>query len=142
MHAFVGHVLLGQYLRQLLRAVVAEVDEDNDVALLYGAVNGRVVDRLDEFVGHSLGIAFLHGLHHVVGLLALALYEQVVSLFYTIPTLVAVHGVEASHNACHVRSALCAYVFKLLDEARAALRVGVAAVHEAVNVGFLQAVFL
>ena len=141
-HAFLGHVLLCEHVSELASAVVAEVDEDDDVALLDGALHLGVVDRLDKLVGHTLGVALVHGLQQVVGLLALALNEQVVGLFHAVPTVVAVHGVETSHDAGDVCVVLVAALQHLLNEALAALRVAVAAVHEAVHVGLLQAILL
>ena len=135
-------LLLCEHLCELLSTVVAVVDEDYNVAFLNLAVNGRVVDRKNELVGYALVVALLHCLHHVVRLLALALNEQVVSLLDALPTLVAVHCIEAAYDACDVRTVLVAALLNLLDEALARLRVGVAAVHEAVYVYVVQAVLL
>ena len=141
-HAFCRHVFLGEHLGEFLGTVVAEVHEDNHVALVDGSVHLGVVDRLDELIGHVLVIAFLHGFHHVVGLLSLALYEQVVGFLHTVPALVAVHGIETADDACHVGIVLFTGLGHLLDESLAALGVGVATVHEAVHVGILQSVML
>ncbi len=132
LHAFLRHVLLREHLCELLGTVVAEVDEDYYVALLDVAVHVGIADGLNELVGSALVVALLHGLYHVGSLLASAVDEQVVCLLDAVPALVAVHGVEAADDAGDVGvvgSALCG---DLLDEALAGLRVGVAAVHEAV----------
>ena len=88
-------------------------------------------------VGDALVVALLHGLHHVGALLALTLHEQVVSLFHTLPALVAVHGIEAAHDAGNMCVVLGTYVAHLLDESLTALRIGVATVHEAVDEGLV-----
>ena len=72
LHVGFGDVVLGEGHSELLGAVVAVVEEDHGVAFLDCSVDSRVVDGLDEFVGHVLVIAFLHGLGHVSGLLAFA----------------------------------------------------------------------
>ncbi len=46
---------------QLFGAIVAVVEEYHHMAGTDASVDGIVDNRLDEFVGHSLGIAFLHG---------------------------------------------------------------------------------
>ena len=132
LHALFRHVLLGEHNGEFLGTVVAEVDEDHHVALLDAAVDAGVMDGLDKLVGDTLVIALLHGLHHVGGLLACAVDKKVIAFFHALPTLVAVHGIEATHDAGNGSVVLGAYVGHLLNEALATLRVGVAAVHEAV----------
>ena len=134
-HSGVGHVLLGEDDGEFLGAVVAEVEEDDYVALLDGAVHGSVVDGEYEFVSHAVVVALLHGFHHVGGILAFALHEEVVSHLHTFPTLVAVHGVESSDDAGDVCALTLAVCLEVGDESLTALGVGVAAVHEAVNEG-------
>ena len=142
-HALVFHVLLGQHDGQFLGAVVAVVEEDNHIALLDGAVHGAVVDGLNELVGNAVVVTLLHGGNHVGGLLALAGYDEVVGNLNALPALVAVHCIEAAHDAGNVGIAcLGALGGQLLDEALTALRVGVAAVHEAVHIGVADAVLL
>ena len=75
-------------------------------------------------------------------MVALALDEQVVSLFHTVPTFVAVHCIEAADDGSNVCSVGITDLLDVGDEAGAALRVGVTAVHEAVYVDILQIVFL
>ena len=87
------------------------------------------MDGLDELVRHTLVVALLHGLHHVGGLLAGAADDEVVSLLHTLPALVAVHSVEAAHDAGDGGVVGGAYITHLLDKALARLRVGVAAIH-------------
>ena len=118
-----------------LGAVVAVVEEDDDIALFDGAVDVSVVDGLHELVGDAVGIGEFHGLHHILGLEALAADEQVVGYLHALPALVAVHGVEAADDAGDVCAGLIAFLLQLADEAHAGVRVGVAAVHEAVHVG-------
>ena len=113
------------------------------VAFLDGAVESAVVDGFDELIRHTLVVRFLHGLHHIVSLLALAVHQQFVGFLDAAPALVAVHGIEASHDAGDASGTLCAVVGQLLDEALAALGVGITAVHEAVDKGaFADAIFL
>ena len=131
-HACFGHVLLSEHDGEFLGAVVAVVEEDDNVAFANGAVNGCIVDGQHELVGDVGIVAFLHGLHHVGSLLALALHEQVVGFLHAFPALVAVHGIEAAHDAGNVRTVGVAYALKLFDESLSALGVSVAAVHEAV----------
>ena len=142
LHALFRHILLCENLCEFLRAVVAEVDEDNHIALAYSTVYGCVCYRFDELIGHALGIALLHCLHHICGLLTLCVHNKVVSLLHAVPTLVAVHCIEASDDARNVRVVLLTYVCQLLDEAHTALRVGVATVHEAMYESVLQTIFL
>ena len=141
-HSLLGHVLLCEHLCELLCAVVAVVDEYYHVALADSAVDGRVADSLYELVGNALVVAFLHGLYHVGRLLSLTLYEQVVGFLYSVPALVAVHGIEASDDACYMCSVLIAAFLYILDKSLAALRVGVASVHEAVYEHLVKTIFL
>ena len=54
-------------------------------------------------------------------------------MLHTLPALVAVHGVETAHDRGDGGVVGSADVGDLLDKALAALRVGVATVHEAVD---------
>ncbi len=74
LHTLLRHVLLGQYDGELLGAVVAEVDEDDDVTLFDETVDAAVVDRFDELVGDTFVVALLHGSNHIGSLLALTFY--------------------------------------------------------------------
>ena len=141
-HTLAGHVLLGEYSSQLLGAIVSEVDEDDCVSFFDGAICLGVVNRLDKLVGHLFSVTTLHSPDHVVSLVALSLHKQVVSLFHTVPTLVAIHGVEATHDACDGGSVGVAMFLQPLDKARATLGVCVASVHEAVHKNVAQAIFL
>ena len=141
MHALCRHILLSEHLSELACAVVAEVDEDDHVAFLNRAVDGGVVDRLDELVGHAFVVALLHGLDQVSSLLTLALDEQVVSLLDAVPALVAVHSVEAAYDAGDVRAVVVAYLLDISDESLAALRVSVTTVHEAVYIDIFEVIF-
>ena len=88
-------------------------------------------------------VAALHAFHHIFHLASNAVDELVVSHLHAVPTLVAVHGVEAADDAGDVRAVGGTMLVEEFDEALAALRVGVAAVHEAVYEGALgNAVFL
>jgi len=141
-HTLVGEVLLGEHLRQLFGTVVAEVEEDHHVALAYRAIDRGIVDGLDKLIGHALGITFLHSLNHVGGLFAGSFHQQVIGFFHPVPPLVAVHRVESSDDAGDMRAVGRANLLHFLDESLAALGVGVAAIHEAVNVNIVQTIFL
>ena len=142
LHPLFRHVLLREHDGQLLGAVVAVVEEDHHVALLDGSVHRGVVDGLHELVRHTLVIGLLHGRHHVRGLLAFALHQEVVGLLHAVPALVAVHGIETPDDGRDDATGLLALGLQLLDKSFPALRVSVAAVHEAVHVGVLDAVLL
>ncbi len=73
-HALFGHVFLSEYLCDFLCAVVAVVEEYDAVVGFDGSVDSGIVDRLYEFVGHVVVVAFLHGGHHVGSLFSLAVY--------------------------------------------------------------------
>ena len=93
-------VLLSENLCKLLSAVVTEVDEDNNITLLYITVYISVADSLDELVSYALVIALLHSFNHVGSLLTCARNEKIVSLLNTLPTLVTVHCIETTDDAC------------------------------------------
>ena len=146
-HAFFGHILLGQHYGELFGAVVAEVDEDDYVALLNASVNICVNERLHKLVGIFVLLAVavvaeLYTFYHVVNFFSLPVDQLVVSNLYAVPTLVAVHGVEASDDAGNGSIVGLAYLGKVFNEAFTALGVGVAAVHEAMHKGVLQTVAL
>ena len=105
-------------------------------------VEVSVVDGLDEFVGHIVVVAFLHGGYHVLGLLALAFNEQVVCHLHAVPALVAVHCVVATDDRGNLSGRLFAVVLQLFDKALTRAGVGVAAIHEAVEINLLEFVFL
>ena len=143
LHSLLDHVLLSQHDGEFLSAVVAVVEEDDDVALLDSAIDGAVVDGLDELVGDAFVVTLLHSLDEVLCLLTLAADEQVVGNLHAFPTLVAVHCIEATDDAGnHSVACLVALVDELLDKADATLRVGVTTIHEAVHESLLYAVFL
>ena len=97
-HAGFGNIVLGEGYGEFLGAVVAVVEEYDSVPFLDGAVDSGIVDWLDEFVGHVLVIALLHGGCHVACLLAFAFDEKVVGHFHALPAFVAVHGVVAAYD--------------------------------------------
>ncbi len=73
-------------------------------------------------------------------MLAFALHEQIIGHLHAVPALVAVHGIVAADDAGHGAGTLGAMILQLLDESLARAGVGVAAVHEAVQIHLLQAV--
>ena len=142
LHAVFGLVLLRQGDGNLLCAVVAEVEKDHDVTFLDSTIDRRVNDGLDELIGHTLVIGLLDGTHHVVTLLALAGSEHVIGNLDAVPVVVAVHCIVTANNGCYGASTLLAVLCYRVDEAFAALGVGVATVHETVHEYLLQAIFL
>ncbi len=96
------------------------------------------MDRFDEFVGHAFIVALLYGGCHVGRLGAFAFDEKIVGFFDAFPSFVAVHGVIASDHGCDCACAFGAMLLKAFYEALAATGVGVAAVHEAVEIDFFQ----
>ncbi len=98
---------------------------------------------LYELIGHTIVIALLHGGHHICCLLALAGDEKVVGHLHALPALVAIHGVEATHDVGDVGIAgLGTLLGELLYETLAALGVGVTTVHETVDVCVVHAILL
>ena len=98
LHTLLRHILLCEGYRHLLGTVVTEVDEDNNVAFFDTTIDANIMDRLDEFVSYALIVAFLHGLNHISSLLTSAVHNQVVTLLYTLPTLVAIHCIETTYD--------------------------------------------
>ena len=70
------------------------------------------------------------------------MHEQVVGYLDAFPALVAVHCVVAADYRCYLAGRFCAVLFKFGYEALSAAGVGVAAVHEAVDVNLLKSVVL
>ena len=147
-HTLFGHILLREHHGELLGAVVAVVEEDDHVAFLDASVHVGVHQRFHELISVLVVfrvrvVAALHAFHHVADLSSLALHELVVGNFHAVPAFVTVHGVEASDDGSDVGTVLVAHFLEVGHEALAALRVGVASVHEAVDIGaFGHAVFL
>ena len=144
-HPLFRHVLLRQHGRQLAGAVVAEVVEDDGVALLDLGEGLAVLgdhDRLDELVGHVGVVGCLDAVDGALERGALAFDQQVVGLLDAVPALVAVHRVETAAHGSDLARGLGHLLLELLEEALAAVRVGVAAVHEGMDIDLLQAVFL
>ena len=142
MHALLRHILLRQDDGQFLRTVVAVVEENNGVAFLDCPINRRIVYRFDKFIRYTFVIRFLHSLHHVGSLLAFSFDEQIVGFLDAFPTLVAVHCIETADDGCDGTARLLAVCRQLFDETLTALRICVAAIHEAVDEGLLDAIFL
>ena len=137
-HPLFGHVLLGEHDSQFLGAVVAVVEKDDDVAFLDAAVDSCVDQRLHEFVRILVVFAVcvitvLHGLHHVGTRLAFAFNKKVVGHLDAVPTLVAVHGVKATDDVGDMGAVGLAMLGEVGDKTLTALRVSVAAVHEAMD---------
>ena len=130
---------LRENARELARAVVAEVEEDDGVAILNAADGAagsiRPHDGLHEFIGDAGGVGVFDRLHKILRRRALPVNEEVVGLFDALPALVAVHRVVASDHAReHCTLARGGkLLLKALYEPEAALRIRVAPVHEGMN---------
>ena len=127
------HVLLSERNSDFLSTVGAIVEENHHIAFLDGAIYGAIIDWLDKFVGNTCIVTCLNGIGHRCGLFALAANQQVVSELDAVPVLVAVHCIVATHNRHHLAGAFGAVLFNFSHIALAALRVGVATIHKAVD---------
>src|SRR5574344_981400 len=94
LHSLFRHILLSKYLSKFLGAIVTEVDEDDYITLFDCSVYRRVMDWFDKFVGDILSITLFHGLNHIRSLFALSVYDQVISLFHTVPAFITIHCIE------------------------------------------------
>ena len=145
-HPFGGHVLLREHDGQLLGAVVAVVEEDHHVAGTDRPdgfpLGVDTHDRLDELVGHVGVVGLLHGGDHVRRRLADTVHELIVGHLHTLPALVAIHRIVTADDRRDDARRLRRMALQRLNETLAAVRVGIAAVHEAVYIGMLDAVGL
>ena len=152
-----GHVVhLG--LHRAVESVEVLVDEGS--GKLAGAVGAEVEEVHHVAIAHALLICFhKHGGFHelvcyavlialagVIGRgagagLALTQNDGVPANLHTVPALVAVHGEESAHHGGNLRAVGSHGVLQLLQETGTALRVGVAAVHDGVDVDILHAGF-
>ena len=133
-----GKVVVAEDAGHLTGTIRAEVHEDDGVAVLHAATlagdNGN-----DELVGHVGGIAGLDGLGSVGGVVALAVDERGVGLLLAVPVVVAVHGVVTSGDRGDLaQPQLVQLGLQVGQEALAAVRVGVTAIHDAVQVDVLR----
>ena len=141
LHTFFGHILLREDGGQLLGAVVAIIEENNDIVGLNASVDLGVNQRLHKFIcvlvlfGRAV-VAALHSCYHIRFLTSFAMNEVVVSNLQSVPALIAVHRVETADDRSHVCALLVAFLFELFDKAFAAARIRIAAVHKAVDVSF------
>ena len=137
MHAFLRHVLLRQHGGQLAGAVVAEIVEDDGIAFLdpgqRGAGSVGHDDGLDKLVGHVGVVGGLDAFRSGGERRTLPFDQQVVRFLDAVPALVAVHGVETAADRGDAAGGFGHLLLQFGDEALAAARVGVAAVHEGVN---------
>ena len=126
----------------LARAVRAEVDEHNRIALLHAAAFAGDA-RHDKLIRHVVGIALFDGFQRAARVVALAVDERGIRLFLAIPVGIAVHRVvTARHGRNFAHAQLVELLLKILKEALAGMRVGVAAIHDAVDVQLFRAQML
>ena len=140
-HSLIGHIGLGQHLCEFFGTVVTEVEENHHIALFYLSLNSSVGNGFDKFIGHFFGITLMHCLHHVRCFLAHTTYQQVVSLFHSIPSLVAIHGIKAPYDTGNVCIVRLTNMLQSLNKANSTLRVCVASVHETMHIRIFKTVF-
>ena len=144
-HALFRHILLGENGSDFTCTVIAEVHEDDSIAFLYlcerctcSICNNY---RFDELVGDICIIRRLDTFSSGGESGTFAFSEKVISLFYTCPSLVTVHCIETAADCGNLSGALCHVFLEVSHEALAAVRVCITAVHEAVYIDILQAIF-
>ena len=142
------HIALREHRGELLGAVIAEIQEHNGIMRPDAADRAaRIVnqtDGLDELIGHAFGIGLLNGLPHVAHRLALALAQKRIGLVNALPALVSVHCIIAADHACN-RARKLAFLHArkhMPNKPRSASGIGVAAVHEGMHIGLLNAFLL
>ena len=124
----------------LTRAVGTEVGEDDRVVILDGRALGHD-DRNDELVGDACVIGRLHRLVCGSSMLADALGDRLICLFYAVPALVAVHRVvTAGDGGNAAKLQRINLVLQAVDILDTGLRGRVTAVHEAVEAYLAQTV--
>ena len=89
-----AEVLAGESVSDLSGPVGAEIEENNAVSGFYHAVP-VADDGLDEFIRHTLCIAFLHRRDGIRILYAFAVDEGAVGFFKPVPALIPVHAADA-----------------------------------------------
>ena len=125
-----------------MRVIWAEVHEDNGVAILHAATLAGDAGQ-HELVGLVSCVGSLDGLGSVGSVLTLAVDEGSVGLLLTVPVVITVHGVVTAGNAGDLAHAqLVQLGLQVSKEALAGVRVGVAAIGDAVEVNFLSAQML
>ncbi len=139
-HSLFGHILLSQDLGDFLCTVVSVIEEYHHIAFLDAAIHCAVHNWLHKLIGHAFVIRLLHGLHHVVALAALSVHKLVVGKFNAVPALITVHSIIATGDCGNHASALGKVAFHILNKAFATLRVGVTAIHKAVQIHVFKAI--
>ena len=136
---------LGENRGEFACAVIAEIDKEHRIIGLEradGTVNLiRFHNGLDKFVGDAGGVGRTHRFGKVSRMRAFAVHELLPRFFNALPALVAVHGVVAANEA-HELSRFTGFrklALERFHKSQTALGIGVAAVHESVNVDMLNA---
>src|SRR5690606_22531929 len=97
MHVLLGNGTLFKGDRDFAATVGPEIKTHNHVAVLYGAQRCAVAvgsdDRSDKFVGYSVIIGLLQGCDHIPGRRANPMYQEVICLAHTFPTVIPVHRI-------------------------------------------------
>ena len=143
LHSCFSNIFLRENLREFLSAIVAVVEENDNVTFFYTTVNIGINERLHKFIGilevfSVASVAILNGFHHIGFLATHSINELIVSHLHTIPTLVAIHRIETADDASHMCTCFLTLLGERLDICHTALWVGITAVHEAVNISLIS----
>ena len=132
-----GESIVAEDAGHLAGTVGAEIHEDDGVAILHAAALAGDAGQ-NELVGLVVGVGCLDGLLSVGGVVALAVDERGVGLLLAVPVVVAVHGVVTAGDAGDLADAQRIELgLQVGEEALAGVRVGIAAIGDAVEVDLL-----
>ena len=125
---------IGEGMREFSRAVGAEIEEYDAVALLHARIAADD-GRDDKFVRHLLRVRGFDSFLRRRLLHAVALGDGVIRLLDALPALVAIHGVVTSRDRRDLADAdLTAFLFELGEIACRARRRYVAPVKEGMHI--------
>ena len=144
-HPFLRHILLRKGRCELARPVVAEIVEDDGVALFDGGDGLPAFGDHDGFDELIRDIGVITCLNAFLGRCkrgTLALHQEVIGFLYAVPAFVTVHRVEAAADGGHLAGGQRHLLFQFLHETQTAARIRVAAIHEGVDIDLFQAFIL
>ena len=127
-------VIVAEDAGHLAGAVRTEVHEDDGIAVLHAtALAGDHGNH--KLIGDIGGIGSVNGLLRIGGVVALAVDKGGVGLFFAVPVVVAVHGIVTAGDGGNGAHAQLVQLFlQIGQEALAGMGIGVAAVHDAVQI--------
>ena len=132
-----GERIVAEDAGHLAGTIGTEVHEDHSVAILHAAALTGDAGQ-NELVGLVCCIGCLDGLGSVGGMIALAVDKGSICLFFTIPVVIAIHGVVTAGDAGDLADAqLVQLGLQVGQEALAGVRVGITAIGDAVQVNVL-----